>query len=230
VPKPQPIVTEGAPVVRALEAAWATILCHHPELPEACIAVGAGSGTKQHLRHGHPAAIRWQRDHQRLSADEDALNREAVDVLGTLLHEAAHALAQVRNINDISGRGRHNRRFAELAEELGLQHDRCLSWTLSTPTTDSIARYRPANDHLDRAVRSYRHPQSTGGGTTTSSDNPGACACDGGRRIRVSRSTPGVGPIVCQVCGSQFDPHWRADISRLPDRRRRRGRSTSVIC
>jgi len=207
VPKPQPIVTEGTPVVRALEAAWATIRCHHPELPEACIVVGAGSGTKQHLRHGHPAAIRWQRDHQRLSADEDALNREAVDVLGTLLHEAAHALAQVRNINDTSGRGRHNRRFAELAEELGLQHDRRLSWTLSTPTTDSIARYRPALDHLDRAVRSYRHPRSTGGGTTTSSDNPGAFACDGGRCIRVSRSTPGVGPIVCQVCGSQFDPH-----------------------
>ena len=104
-------------------------------------------------------------------------------------------------------RSPHNRRFAKLAEELGLEHDRRLGSSSSTPTTDSIARYRTALDNLDRALRSYRHPQSTGGGNTTSSDNPVACACDGGRRIRVSRTTLGVGPIVCQVCGSQFDPH-----------------------
>ena len=149
----------------------------------------------------------WQRDDQRLSVDGEGLNRGAVVVLGTLLHEAAHALAQVRNINDTSRRGRHNRRFAKLAEELGLQHDRRLGWSSSTPTTDSIARYRTALDNLDRALRIDRHPQPTGGGNTTSSDNPVACACDGGRRIRVSRTSLGGGPIVCQVCGSQFDPH-----------------------
>ena len=126
MPKPQPIVMEGSPVVRALEDAWATIRHHHPELPEVFIVVGAGSGTKQHLRHRHPAAMGWQRDDQRLSVDGDGLNRGAVVVLGTLLHEATHALAQVRNINDTSRRGRHNRRFAKLAEELGLEHDRRL--------------------------------------------------------------------------------------------------------
>ena len=207
MPKPQPIVMEGSPVVRALEDAWATIRHHHPELPEVFIVVGAGSGTKQHLRHRHPAAMGWQRDDQRLSVDGDGLNRGAVVVLGTLLHEATHALAQVRNINDTSRRGRHNRRFAKLAEELGLEHDRRLGWSSSTPTTDSIARYRTALDNLDRALRIYRHPQPAGGGNTASSDNPVACACDGGRRIRVSRTTLGAGPIVCQVCGSQFDPH-----------------------
>ena len=118
MPKPQPIVMEGSPVVRALEDAWATIRHHHPELPEVFIVVDAGSGTKQHLRHGHPAAIGWRRDDdQRLSVDGDRLNRGAVVVLGTLLHEATHALAQVRNINDTSRRGRcHNRRFAKLAD------------------------------------------------------------------------------------------------------------------
>ena len=210
MPKPQPIVIEGSPVVRALEDAWATIRHHHPELPEVFIVVGAGSGTKQHLRHRHPATMGWQRDDQPLSeicVDGDGLKSGAVVVLGTLLHEATHALAQVRNINDTSRRGRHNRRFAKLADELGLEHDRRLGSTSSTPTTDSIARYRTALDNLDRALRIYRHPQPTAGGNTTSSDNPVACACDGGRRIRVSRTTLGVGPIVCQVCGSQFDPH-----------------------
>jgi hypothetical protein len=208
VPKPQPIVIEGSPVVKALEDAWATIRDHHPELPEVFIVVGARSGTKQHLRHRHPAATGWQGDDQRLSVDEEGLNGGAVVVLGTLLHEAAHALAQVRNINATSRRGRcHNRRFAKLAEELGVEHDRRLRWSSSTPTTDSIARYRTALDNLDRALRSYRHPQATGGRNPPSSDNPVACACDGGRHIRVSRTTLGGGPIVCQVCGSQFDPH-----------------------
>ena len=48
MPKPQPIVIEGSPVVSALEDAWATIRHHHPELPEVVIVVGAESGTKQH--------------------------------------------------------------------------------------------------------------------------------------------------------------------------------------
>jgi hypothetical protein len=207
MPKPQPIVMEGSPVVRALEDAWATIRHHHPELPEVFIVVGAGSGTKQQLRHGHFAAMRWQRDDHRLSVDGEGLNRGAVVVLGTLLHEAAHALAQVRNIDDTSRRGRcHTRRFAKLAKELGLEHDRRLGWSSSTPTTDSIARYRTALDNLDRALRIYRHPQATGGVNTASSNNPVACACDDGRRIRVSRTTRGLGPIICQVCGSQFEP------------------------
>ena len=152
MPTQQPIVIEGSPVIRALEDAWATIRHHHPELPEVFIVVAAGSGTKQHLRHGHPAAMGWQRDDQRLSVDGDGLHRGAVVVLGTLLHEATHALAQVRNINDTSRRGRHNRRFAKLAEELGLEHDRRRRWSSSTPTTDSIARYRTALDNLDRGI------------------------------------------------------------------------------
>jgi hypothetical protein len=209
MPKPQPIVTEGSPVVRALEDAWATIRHHHPELPEVFIVVGAGSGTRQQLRHGHFAAMRWQRDDQRneIFVSGEGLSRGAVVVLGTLLHEAAHALAHVRNINDTSRRGRcHNRRFAKLAEELGLVHDRRLGWSSSAPTTDSIARYRTALDNLDRALRIHRHPQPAGGVNTASPNNPMACACDGGRRIRVSRTTLGLGPIICQVCGSRFDP------------------------
>jgi len=111
MPKPQPIVTEGSPVDRALEDAWATIRHHHPELPEVFIVVGAGSGTRQHLRHGHPAAMRWQRHDQRLSVDGDGLKRGAVVVFGALLHEAAHALAQARNINDTTRRGRCHTRL-----------------------------------------------------------------------------------------------------------------------
>jgi hypothetical protein len=200
-----PIVMERSPVVSALEDAWATIRHHHPELPEVFIVVVAGSATDQHPGHRHVAAMRWQRDDQRLRVGEERLSRGPVVVLGTLLHEAAHALAHVRNISDTSRRSRdHPRRFAKLAEELGLEHERRLGWLSSTPTTDSIARYRTTLDNLDRALR-IDHAQSTGGRNRTSSNNPVTCACDGGRRIRVSRITLGLGPIICQVCGSQVD-------------------------
>jgi hypothetical protein len=43
-------------------------------------------------------------------------------VLGTLLHEATHGLAHARGIRDTSRQGRyHNKRYAQLATELGLQ-------------------------------------------------------------------------------------------------------------
>ena len=79
MPKAQLIVMEGSPVVRALEDAWTTIR-HHPELPRGFIVVGARSGTKQPLRHGHRATMRWERDNQRLIVDGDGLHRGAVVV------------------------------------------------------------------------------------------------------------------------------------------------------
>jgi hypothetical protein len=50
------------------------------------------------------------------------LVRGPADVLGTLLHEAAHAVAHVRGIKDSSRRGCWtNTRFKALAEELGIE-------------------------------------------------------------------------------------------------------------
>ena len=51
----------------------------------------------------------------------EALRRTPADVLGILLHEAAHALADARGITDTSRQGRyHNKKYALLAAELGL--------------------------------------------------------------------------------------------------------------
>lgn len=81
------------------------------------------------LRLGHFGAERW-----RLGADErtvpevfiggEGLARGASPVLATLLHEAAHALASVRGVQETSRRGQyHNKHFRALAEELGLHVD-----------------------------------------------------------------------------------------------------------
>jgi hypothetical protein len=101
----------AARLVTALEAAWLAIVSRHPELPEAVVVVGAGSERRQGLfKWGHFAAFRWRRGeqplHEVLVAGE-GLQRPAEAVLGTLLHEGGHCLAQVRGLADTSRGGRY---------------------------------------------------------------------------------------------------------------------------
>jgi len=140
----------SSPMVAALEGAWAAIRGRHPEVPAVVMVLGAGSiGGAGGLRLGHFAAMRWTDPDQTTTPDtkqdeadggpaDDAvptvvrlpevfiggegLARGPADVLATLLHEAAHALAHVRGIKDTSRQGRwHNAKFKALAEELGIE-------------------------------------------------------------------------------------------------------------
>ena len=76
----------------------------------------------------------------------EGLRRTPRDVLGTLLHEAAHALADARGIKDTSRQGRyHNTKFKMLAEELGLtvDHDPTIGWSVTTITRRHRSGLRP---------------------------------------------------------------------------------------
>jgi hypothetical protein len=110
-------------LVAALEHAWQTIRIRHPEVPEAVLVVASGSEGKR-LNLGHFAPHRWQvngADRHEVLVGGEGLQRGPLEVLGTLLHEAAHGLAQARGVQDTSRQGRyHNRRYATLAHELGL--------------------------------------------------------------------------------------------------------------
>ena len=116
-------------LVAALEHAWTAIRSHHPDVPQVVIVVASGSDPRsRRLNLGHFAAGRWQltnpdqpTDRPEVLVSGEGLQRGPVDVLGTLLHEAAHGLAHARKISDTSRQGRyHNRRYATLARELGL--------------------------------------------------------------------------------------------------------------
>ena len=132
----------STPMVAALEQAWADIRARHFDVPRAVIVLGAGSigTTGGRLRLGHFAAMRWTggADGERLAEvfiGGEGLARGPVDVLGTLLHEAAHAMAHVRGIKDTSRQGRwQSARFKALAEELGIEvtKDPAIGWS---PTT-----------------------------------------------------------------------------------------------
>jgi hypothetical protein len=65
----------------------------------------------------------------------EGLHRGSVDVLGTLLHEAAHGLAHARKVSDTSRQSRyHNCRYATLAAELGLEvaHVQPVGWSATS--------------------------------------------------------------------------------------------------
>ena len=82
-------------LVAALEHTWQTIRTRHPEVPDAVLVVASGSEGKR-LNLGHFAPHRWQvhgTDRHEVLVGGEGLHRGPVDVLGTLLHEAAHGLA-----------------------------------------------------------------------------------------------------------------------------------------
>jgi hypothetical protein len=137
----------------------------------------------------------------------EGLRRTPHDVLGTLLHEAAHALAHARGIKDTSRQGRyHNKHFKTHAEQLGLiaEHDARIGWSASTITdVTGIAYARQLHDLTD-AMTLWRHSESATGPTTRRTSNFIAAVCPCGRSIRVAASTLAEAPITCQACDGEF--------------------------
>lgn len=214
----------SAPMVAALETAWAAIRARHPELPPVVIVLGAGSGKRGQLRLGHFAAMRWSPTDPGPDGESvtglaevfvggEGLARGPVDVLGTLLHEAAHALAHVRGIQDTSRQGRwHNARFKAIAVEVGItvEKDPKLGWSPTTVPEATRADYAEEIGVLGAALR-MRRTSETGSEGKPKKPGPPACVCACGRRIRVAVSVREAGPIVCGICDAEFQPEEQAD-------------------
>ncbi len=87
----------------------------------------------------------------------EGLDRGARGVLGVALHEAAHAAAAVRRIQDTSRQGRyHNVRYARAGSSNGLAA-RC---GCGRPVRVSLATYRADPDYL-RGTRRPLHRLSS---------------------------------------------------------------------
>jgi len=136
-------------------------------------------------------------------------------VLATLPHEAAHALARVREIQDTSRQGRyHNQRFKRLGEQLGLQIDKhpVIGWSTTTLPAATAASYAATITELEHPIAIYRRHEITGAGPARNPKRP-ACVCACGRRIRVAPTVLAPGPITCNICDTPFEP----DAADAPD-------------
>lgn len=221
---PRATRTDGqvaGPLIAALDDAWAAIRARHPDVPAAVLITGSGSDARRHgLRLGHYAASRWTPggDDDGGELDEifiggEGLARGARPVLATLLHEAAHALARTRHIQDTSRQGRyHNRRFKALAEELGLHIDKhpARGWSTTTLPADTARRYAATIRRLEHAITIYRRHELGAPGRTRKAPAP-PCVCSCGRRIRVAPGVLALGPILCTICEQPFTPDQPRD-------------------
>ncbi|GAB3207992.1 hypothetical protein [Nocardia tengchongensis] len=197
-------------LVTALENTWAAIRSQHPDVPNVVLTVGAGSTGGRELTLGHFAPNRWVRGEYELHelfVGGEGLQRGTVDVLGTLLHEAAHGVAVTRGIKDTSRQGRwHNERYRALGEELGLTlaHHVKIGWSITTVPDQTRGRYRDELDELAFALVAYRRrePNRNGGRKSNNNGLAGECGC--GRKIRLSRTVYEAGLIFCELCGSTF--------------------------
>jgi hypothetical protein len=208
-------------LVAALEAAWAAIRAQHLEVPEVVLVVAAGSdGRARRLTLGHFAAGRWElaqtdgeagatANRPEVLVGGEGLRRGALDVLGTLLHEAAHGLAYARRVQDTSRQGRfHNRRYAQLARELGLDVAQAagLGWSATNVLAATADAYDQALNVLGAALVLWRRAELAGPAGPERPRSSVACLCGCGRRLRIARSTLALAPILCGACGQAFEP------------------------
>ncbi|MEV6769919.1 hypothetical protein AB0N05_14960 [Nocardia sp. NPDC051030] len=160
----------------------------------------------------------------------EGLTAGAPEVLGTLLHQAAHGIARARGVAESSDNGRyHNKKFKILAEEVGLvvaRHQR-FGWSLTTVPNATARRYHGEINLLSRAIVAHRRPEHDAADTdsvpadpdTTDNDHedgergdrsrdrngrPLLCQCRPPRRIRAHKKIIDAGPILCGVCRTQF--------------------------
>jgi len=195
-------------LVAALEHTWQTIRTRHPDVPDAVLVVASGAEGKR-LNLGHFAPHRWQvhgSDRHEVLVGGEGLQRGPVDVLGTLLHEAGHGLAQARGVQDTSRQGRyHNRRYATLARELGLEvtSSKPIGWSATTVPEPTTAAYAGQLEDLAAALVLWRrHEHRIGAGPRSRNLLAATCGC--GRRIRVAKTTLAEAPILCGACEQPF--------------------------
>jgi hypothetical protein len=163
--------TTGSAVVTVLERVWEAVRANHADLPP--VVIVTGSGFVGPARWGHFRANGWtDREHEEtqdgvtvnvrlgeMFVAGETLAKGAGHTVETMLHEAAHVLAQVRDVKDTSRQGRwHNQRFRTLAEEMGLEYPKesahpqaGFSECLMTPGTRE--EYAPVIEELDKAIR-----------------------------------------------------------------------------
>jgi hypothetical protein len=156
--------------------------------------------------YGHVSVQKvWHNDttatHE-LNLSADYLNRPIEDTVATLIHEACHLYALQNDIKDTSNRGvYHNKRFKQIAEEIGHlhieKHDK-YGWTLTFPTEDTI----------DFIIKyGFEDIQLVRGSQISFTGIGGAKAGNGGTGVALppkTRKPSSTRKYVCPCCGNSF--------------------------
>lgn len=203
-----PIPTSAA-LISVLQTTWDAIRKQHPDTPEAILTFGDGNRGKK-LAYGHFATHMWkvgERTVCEVFVGGEGLERGALATFGTLMHEAAHGVAHTREVKDTSRQGNfHNAKFKVIGEELGLelQHSKEIGWSVTTVPDATALIWEEHIAALDGVIGMYRLPAMKRADASANKNNlVSECAC--GRKMRMSKRTMELGPVVCGVCDEPFE-------------------------
>jgi len=209
-------MTNTSIILAALEQAWEKIRKQHKDVPAAILVVASGSKKGSNsLTLGHYAEGRWATKRGKKPTTPEVLisgegfQRSGVEVLGTLLHEAAHGMAATRGVQDTSRGGRyHNQIFRQLAEELGLkvEQDGTRGWSYTEVPPATQKRWKETIKNLNKAIKTFRFAEK-GPGKKKKSENRqllAVCRCKPKTKIRLSRAAYEKADIVCWACSYPF--------------------------
>lgn len=231
----------GSAVVKLLERVHERIRQNHPEVPEVVMITGAGIGFGGG-KWGHFRPQGWTAQgedgqathrHEMFMAGE-TLAKGGRQVLQTMLHESAHALAEHRGEKDTSRQGRwHNQVFRKTAEEMGLEYkgakaDKTLGFSQVTLKAETVEEYKDLLEELDREIHlMVRLPGWLGGtagsdgddedqggenmgkaprtGPASTSNNVKlTCLCEEPNIIRASKKVADKTVVRCDDCHALF--------------------------
>lgn len=202
-------------LIASLERAWEAIVARHPEVPPAVLVVAPGQGrARDGLKLGHFAAGRWDvagSERAEVLVGGEGLRLGPEELLGTLLHEAAHGLGHARSVSSTSRGGRyHNAQYRQLAEELGLKVAQVgsIGWSDTSVPEELAELYRPVLEDLGHALVLWRRADGAGAGASGGASRnllACRCRCQPPRAIRVAEGTLRLGPITCGMCDEEFE-------------------------
>ncbi|MEU1205473.1 hypothetical protein [Nocardia sp. NPDC005825] len=216
-------------LITTIESIWGQLSARHPDVPDVVVTMAAGSVGRKGLRLGHFGPARWKHGADllpELFVGGEGLAFGAREVLGTLLHEAAHGAACTRGIADTSrGGAYHNGKFREIAAEFGLVVERSTGsgWSVTVVPDATAAQYGREIAALERVLVAHRRSEhdpvgvnDEGSGDHNDEEDEGeeekaprngralVCMCVPVRRVRARQKTIDAGPILCGVCREPF--------------------------
>ncbi len=202
----------------ALTQIWQRAQVLNPGLPDVMLLLSNGSSNGRLSYYGSFEPGRWTGAAgtlPELVIAGEGLRRGALPVLGTVLHEAAHALAFARNVGETSRNGTyHNGKFKSLAEEVGLLvgRDEHTGWSVTRPDPQLQVHYASEIAQLNPLLQVKRVvPHCTVIQATRSTvpmrrrpPRPQLkCQCDPPRWITLG-SAAALDGICCAVCCYEF--------------------------
>lgn len=198
-------------LVETCEEVWEGIQENCLDVPDAFVVVGSG-GRRAKTLNGHFARDVWELDgnpiHEVLLVAE-RLQRPAEEVFTTILHEAVHGIAAVRDIKDCSGK-RHNKKFAELCHEVDLippeKPDKVLGFSAATLSLCAKTLYQEEIKKLEEALSFYRKLNLV---AAEKKKTLWKAECDCGRSLRLGKGFINEMPdnlkLSCGWCENDFE-------------------------